>query len=373
MSPRLLRGTDLRAVGVITGWGEGLAALPADAARAAAGRSTVALDRPPPPGERFRRSTRECLLGVAAVQALLGVTGQAREDIAGSDTALLYATAAGYAASNRAFIEAAATGSALHFPYTAPSAVPAEVAIEFGLTGAYVIFTGGATTTLEALAHAAGLLRRGECARALVLAVETFRECEDLHARGRWLLGRPLVEAAACALLTAGAGHLTVADGPVPSDLGAEVRRRAGETLACEPLIALALGLESGDDRLCVTGAWRGRRLALEWSRSAAPCLEGHERSSAVMDPKEIKDELTALLVSRLKFEPARVDAVAFDTPLPKGVEGSIGLDSLDFIELGIAIEERFGIVMDESQDLAEHFASMETLCRFIAERATTP
>ena len=91
------------------------------------------------------------------------------------------------------------------------------------------------------------------------------------------------------------------------------------------------------------------------------------------MDLKEIKDELTALLISRLKFEPARAHAVAFDTPLPKGVDGSIGLDSLDFIELGIAIEERFGIVMDESQDLAQHFASMETLCRFIAARATTP
>ena len=91
------------------------------------------------------------------------------------------------------------------------------------------------------------------------------------------------------------------------------------------------------------------------------------------MDPKEIKDELTGLLVSRLKFEPERAAAVAFDTPLPKGVDGSIGLDSLDFIELGIAIEERFGIVMDESQDLAQHFASMETLCRFVAERATTP
>ena len=89
------------------------------------------------------------------------------------------------------------------------------------------------------------------------------------------------------------------------------------------------------------------------------------------MEPKEVMDELTILLVTRLKFEPARVAELAFDTPLAKGVEGSIGLDSLDFIELGIAIEERFGIVMDESQDLAEHFASMATLCRFIAERAT--
>jgi len=90
------------------------------------------------------------------------------------------------------------------------------------------------------------------------------------------------------------------------------------------------------------------------------------------MDDKEIMNELTGLLVSRLKFEPDRVAAVSLDTPLPKGVDGSIGLDSLDFIELGIAIEERFGIVMDESQDLAPHFASMATLCRFVAERATT-
>ena len=91
------------------------------------------------------------------------------------------------------------------------------------------------------------------------------------------------------------------------------------------------------------------------------------------MEPKDVMGELTAVLVSRLKFEPARVAAVTLDTPLPKGVEGSLGLDSLDFIELGIAIEERFGIVMDESQDLAPHFASVETLCGFIAERATRP
>ena len=50
-------------------------------------------------------------------------------------------------------------------------------------------------------------------------------------------------------------------------------------------------------------------------------------------------------------------------------MEGSIGLDSLDFIELGIGIEERFGVMIDESEDLAAHFATFETLCRFIAER----
>lgn len=87
------------------------------------------------------------------------------------------------------------------------------------------------------------------------------------------------------------------------------------------------------------------------------------------MEPKEVLDELKTLFVTRLKFEPRRVADVGLETALPKGVEGSVGLDSLDFIELGIAIEERFGIVMDESQDLAAHFASFGTLCRFIAER----
>ncbi len=263
-------GTTLRAVGLITGWGDWVAALPVDAARAAAGRSTVAIERPPLSGARFRRATRECLLGVAAVQATLDAAALTREDMAGGDTALVYVTAAGYGASNRAFIEAAATGSALHFPYTAPSAVPAEVAIEFGLTGAYVILVGGATTTLEALAHAAGLLGRGECARALVLAVETFGECEDLHARGRWLLRRPLVDAAACALLTPGGGRLILKDAPARADLSRAARRRVGETLACEPLIALALGLESGDDHLSVAGRWRDRHLTAEWTRGTA-------------------------------------------------------------------------------------------------------
>jgi 3-oxoacyl-[acyl-carrier-protein] synthase III len=270
-------GTALQAVGVVTGWGDGVAALPPDAARAAAGRATLGIERPAFDGERFRRATRECLLGVAAVRAVLTAAGRLPADIAGGSTALLYVTAAGYGASNRAFVEAAAAGT-LHFPYTAPSAVPAEVAIEYGLTGAYVNFVGGATTTIEALGHASRLLERGECERALVLAVETFQECEDLHARGRWLLGRPLVEAAVCALLGPGSGRLRVADAHATSELARLARRRAGETLACEPLIALALGLESGDDHLRVTGDWRGRRLTLEWASPSGTLSESFEQ-----------------------------------------------------------------------------------------------
>ena len=88
------------------------------------------------------------------------------------------------------------------------------------------------------------------------------------------------------------------------------------------------------------------------------------------MEPKEALDELRAIFVDRLRFQPHRVAEVTLDTALPKGVDGSVGLDSLDFIELSLAIEDRFGIVMDDAQDLAPHFASFRTLCTFIAERA---
>src|SRR5262249_6154372 len=154
----------------------GVGALPRDAAVGSGGRSVLTIERPALDGERFRRATRECLLGVAAVRAALAESGRSASDIAGGATALLYVTATAYGASNRAFVEATPTAGTLHFPYTAPSAVPAEVAIEFQLTGPYVIGIGGGTATLEALAHAAALVERGECTRALVLAVETFRE-----------------------------------------------------------------------------------------------------------------------------------------------------------------------------------------------------
>ena len=91
------------------------------------------------------------------------------------------------------------------------------------------------------------------------------------------------------------------------------------------------------------------------------------------MTQKEILDELKALIVERLKFDPRRAAEMTLETTLPKGVEGSLGLDSLDFIELSIAIEERFGIAMEESEDLAPHFQSLETLTRFICSKGNPP
>ena len=285
--------TRVRGVGVRTGWGEGVAALPADAVASSHGRRVIALARPALDGDRFRRATRECLLGVVAVEAMLRDAGLTRDVLSGSRTALVYVTAAAYGASNRLFVGADGAspartegglikegsgsvrpgGGTLHFPYTAPSAVPAELAIEYSLRGGYVILVGGATAAIDALWQASTLLTSGRAERALVLAVETFAECEDLWARGRWAARGPLVEAAACALLD-GAGDLAYGAVEEAAPLETLAARRAGETLACGPLIGLGLAREAGAAEARLTGHWRGRRttvtLALCESRAPA-------------------------------------------------------------------------------------------------------
>jgi len=239
-----------------------------DAVAAAAGRAVLPLARPALDSERFRRATRECLLGVAAVNAMLAEAGLERAAIRGEGTALLFVTAAAYGASNVEFL--GARSGTLHFPYTAPSTLAGEVAIEFGLTGAYVILVGGAPATIDALWQASLLLAQGRCRRAVVLVVETFVECEALWRRARWTLPPPLVETAACALLEAGdtaAVYRAVAAPTRP----AAAERRAGRTLAAEPLVTLALARAAGEPAARLTGSWRGRRASIELAVAGAP------------------------------------------------------------------------------------------------------
>jgi hypothetical protein len=262
-------GVRVEAVGLLTGWGAGVAALPASARAAAGDRASIVLPRPQLDGERFRRATRECLLGVAAVEAMLAEGGLTRESIRGTGTALVFVTAAAYGASNVEWL--AGRAGTLHFPYTAPSVLPGEVAIEFGLTGPYVILIGGPTATVDGLWQAGRLIMDGQCERAVVLAVETFEECEALWRRARWTLPGPLVESAACVLL--GPGDVRPAFHPVSAvpTFGDEVETRAGRTLACAPLVALALARAAEHDTARVGGTWRGRTAAIELALVGQP------------------------------------------------------------------------------------------------------
>ncbi|HET7876745.1 MAG TPA: beta-ketoacyl synthase N-terminal-like domain-containing protein [Methylomirabilota bacterium] len=227
----------------------------------------LSLGKPERAEDRFRRATRECLLALAAADAMLEDGGESRDVIAGERTALLYVTAAAYGPSNREFITRS-RGGGTHFAYTAPAVVPAEVAIEFGVTGPYTIFLGGAPATLRAIRHAALLLDEEACDRALLVAVEVFDECADLYTRGRRLLGRPLVEAAGCLWLERGTGELVFESSRAA---GHGRRRAAGELMSCGPLAELdAWRRRPNGEPLELEGSWRGEAARLTWSAAPA-------------------------------------------------------------------------------------------------------
>jgi acyl carrier protein len=87
------------------------------------------------------------------------------------------------------------------------------------------------------------------------------------------------------------------------------------------------------------------------------------------MQADTVLAELKDILVERLRFDPARAAELTLATILPKGLPDSLELDSLDFIEMSVAIEDRFGLAIDESQDLAPHFESLGTLVAYTTRR----
>jgi hypothetical protein len=300
----------IRGIGVITGWGEGAAALPTSSpGPVERGRGLVTAPTPVLGGDRFRRATRECLLAVAAAKAAVADAGLSETALAGPRTGILYASATGYAAANRAFLEDESS-TTLHFPYTSPSAVPGEVTIELGIRGPYVNLMGGAPGTLEALWWAARWLAEDRADRVLVLAMEAIHEVRDLFGRARRLYVGPLVEGAACLLLEAGAAGtlrwasaLTGSGGARPavasvlgrvlgdarpgqvwSDATGTGRQaaegallaargaptpapRLGEALAMGPLLALARSGAGAPPPWLLTATWRSEYAALLWGR----------------------------------------------------------------------------------------------------------
>ena len=87
------------------------------------------------------------------------------------------------------------------------------------------------------------------------------------------------------------------------------------------------------------------------------------------MTQQDVLDKLKEILVARLRFDPQRAAEITLETTLPKSVEGSLGLDSLDILELLLGIEERFRIVIDEREDLTADFLSLDSLSRFVLSK----
>jgi len=78
----------------------------------------------------------------------------------------------------------------------------------------------------------------------------------------------------------------------------------------------------------------------------------------------DLKHQIKELIISSLELEDVKPEDIADSAPLFR--EG-LGLDSIDALELGVAIKKKFGVKLSaENADNKKHFASVDALAAFI-------
>ena len=77
-----------------------------------------------------------------------------------------------------------------------------------------------------------------------------------------------------------------------------------------------------------------------------------------------LKQQIKELIISALELEDIKPEDIVDSEPL---FGEGLGLDSIDALELGIAIKKKFGITLSaENADNKRHFASVDALAAFI-------
>ena len=79
---------------------------------------------------------------------------------------------------------------------------------------------------------------------------------------------------------------------------------------------------------------------------------------------ENLKQQIKELIVSALELEDVKPEDIVDSEPLFR--EG-LGLDSIDALELGVAIKKKFGVKFSaENADNKKYFASVDTLAAYI-------
>ena len=78
----------------------------------------------------------------------------------------------------------------------------------------------------------------------------------------------------------------------------------------------------------------------------------------------ELEQEIKALIINVLKLEDLRVEDIDSEEKL---FGEGLGLDSIDALELGVALRQRYGLRIETiTEEVKAHFATVRSLARFI-------
>lgn len=92
---------------------------------------------------------------------------------------------------------------------------------------------------------------------------------------------------------------------------------------------------------------------------------------TTTMTNEDLDLEIKRLIVDTLMLED--VEAAEIDTEAPLFIEG-LGLDSIDALELALAIHKKFGVkTSPDDERNREYFHSVKSLREFIQQRQAAP
>ncbi len=81
-------------------------------------------------------------------------------------------------------------------------------------------------------------------------------------------------------------------------------------------------------------------------------------------DISSVQNALKQLIIDTLNLEDIAPEEIETDAPL---FGDGLGLDSIDALELGLAIKNRYGVVLSsDSDEVRKHFYSVATLAAYI-------
>lgn len=84
------------------------------------------------------------------------------------------------------------------------------------------------------------------------------------------------------------------------------------------------------------------------------------------MDKETLKSELKLLIVETLRLEDVDPDSIVDEEPI---FGDGLGLDSIDALELVVAIEKKYSVLIEDEEVGVEAFASIEALADFIINK----
>lgn len=80
-----------------------------------------------------------------------------------------------------------------------------------------------------------------------------------------------------------------------------------------------------------------------------------------------LEQEIKELIITALMLENLRPEDI--DEQAPLFIDG-LGLDSIDALELGLALQRKYGIsISANSDETRRHFSSVRALAAFVSER----